>query len=294
MIYLGPTISGAEIGDAEVGLAETIANQAAVTVANALLVERLRAEVDELALLRDRLLRVQEDERKRLARDLHDGAYHTVLDMVRQAQLLARAPVPTGARAPASREDNKGLEALIERGRDAAHELQALYTALYPPQLAHLGLAAVLAYLARTTNRDEALIVRLDTRAVPAERRLPREVEETLYRVARQAVDNALRHGAAREATIRLAREEDGDGARVALTVRDDGRGFVVPTSLGALLSGGHLGIISMRERVEGLGGTFSLASSPGKGTEIRVRVPVPVPSSGAPAEARDAREDEL
>ena len=291
MIYLGPTISGAEIGDAEVGLAETIANQAAVTVANALLVERLRAEVDELALLRDRLLRVQEDERKRLARDLHDGAYHTVLDMVRQAQLLARAPVATGARAPASREDNKGLEALIERGRDAAHELQALYTALYPPQLAHLGLAAVLAYLARTTNRDEALVVRLDTRAFPAEQRLPREVEEALYRVARQAVDNALRHGAAGEATIRLAREEDGDGARVTLTVRDDGRGFVVPASLGALLSGGHLGIISMRERVEGLGGTFSLASTPGVGTEIRVRVPVPASSSGAPVEAR---KDEL
>jgi len=293
MIYLGPKISAAELGDAEVGLAETIASQAAVTVANALLVERLRAEVDELALLRDRLLRVQEDERKRLARDLHDGAYHTVLDMVRQAQLLARAPVPSSAVAPASRED-RGLEALIERGRDAAHELQAVYTALYPPQLDHLGLVAVLEYLARTTNRDEALVVRLDTRAFPAERRLPREVEEALYRVARQAVDNALRHGAAREATIRLALEECEDGKHVALTVRDDGRGFVVPTSLGALLSGGHLGIVSMRERVEGLGGTFSLASTPGAGTEIRVHVPVPVPSSGAPAEAREAREDEL
>ncbi len=286
VIYLGPTISAAELGDAEVGLAETIANQAAVTVANALLVERLRAEVDELALLRDRLLRVQEDERKRLARDLHDGAYHTVLDMVRQAQLLARAPVSVGA-APASHED-KGLEALIERGRDAAHELQALYTALYPPQLVHLGLAAVLAYLARTTNRDEALVVRLDTDMFPAERRLPREVEETLYRVARQAIDNALRHGAAREATIRLAREECEDGEQVALTVRDDGRGFVVPTSLGALLRRNHLGIISMRERVEGVGGTFSLASSPGTGTEIRVRVPVPAASSGAPVNARE------
>jgi len=293
MIYLGPTIAAAELGDAEVGLAETIASQAAVTVANALLVERLRAEVDELALLRDRLLRVQEDERKRLARDLHDGAYHTVLDMVRQAQLIARAPVPTGVAAPAPRDD-KGLEALIERGRDAAHELQALYTALYPPQLAHLGLAAVLAYLARTTNRDEALIVCLDSSAFPTDRRLPREVEETLYRVARQAVDNALRHGAAREATIRLVLEACGDGEQVALTVRDDGRGFVVPTSLGALLRRNHLGIISMRERVDGVGGTFSLASSPGAGTEIRVRVPVPAASSGAPAEARDARGDEL
>ncbi len=195
-------------------------------------------------------------------------------------------------RTPVPRED-KSLEALIERGRDAAHELQALYTALYPPQLDHLGLAAVLEYLARTTNRDEALIVRLDSRAFPTERRLPRAVEETLYRVARQAVDNALRHGSAREATIRLALEACEDGEQVALTVRDDGRGFVVPTSLGALLSGGHLGIVSMRERVEGLGGTFSLASTPDVGTEIRVRVPVPVPasSSGAPA---DAREDEL
>lgn len=266
LLYLGPKRSLTDLSPAELTLAETIASQAAVTIANTLLVERLQAKVDELALLRDRLLHVQEAERKRLARDLHDGAYHTVLDVVRQAQLITQVPVPASAMAPHLYE---GLSTLIERGQDAAYELRTVCATLYPSELADLGLVAALEYLARTTSRDENLVVGLDTKAFPTEQRLPREVEDTLYRVARQALDNVLRHAAAREATVTLALDE----YQVVLTVRDDGQGFIMPVSSATLLRTGHLGLVSMRESIEGRGGTFSAVSAPGAGTEVCVCV---------------------
>lgn len=265
LLYLGPKRSPFGLGDADLRLAETIASQAAVAIANTLLVERLRAKVDELELLRDRLLRVQAEERKRLSHDLHDGAYHAALDVVRQAQLLAGTAPLSDAATPC-------LHALVERGKDVAYELQTLSVNLYPPELGHLGLVAALGYLARTTSRDEDLVTHLTTAMFPTEQRLPREIEDVLYRVARQAIDNALRHAAARAATIDLAL----DGRQVTLAVRDDGRGFAPPSSAAALLRGGHLGLVSMRESIDGLGGLFSVISTPGAGTEVRACVPLP------------------
>lgn len=269
LLYLGPRRAPGDLGSADLSMATTIAVQTAVAVANTLLIERLRAKVAELELLRDRLLHVREEERKALARDLHDGALHTVLDLVRQAQLIAQSAASIDAVAPLG----ERLSALVERGEDAAYELRTVYTAHYPSQLAHLGLVAALEYLARTTSRDENVVVRLETQGFPADHRLPTAVEDTLYRVARQAIDNVMRHAAASMATITLAMEE----TCVTLTVRDDGRGFVLAVSSAVLLRHGHLGLVSMRESIEGLGGAFSVTSAAGAGTEVRACVPLSI-----------------
>lgn len=269
LLYLGPKRLNAEFSGEDLSLAETIATQAAVAIANALLIERLQTKVAELELLRDRLLHVQEEERKHLAQELHDGALHTVLGLVRLADATAEArPSDRAAHDLLS----ERLQLLAERGRDAVYELRAVCTDLYPSELAHLGLVAALEDLARRTSRDENVLVRLSAATFPERCRLPDEIESALYRIAREAIDNVCRHADAEEVKIELGIEWN----NVVLAIRDDGRGFVVPASFGALLRNGHLGLATMRERIERLGGEFVVDSTPGVGTEVRVGIAIP------------------
>jgi signal transduction histidine kinase len=126
--------------------------------------------------------------------------------------------------------------------------------------------------LAKGTSRDENLVVSLDATGFGAERRLPEAVEETLYRVAREAVNNISRHADAAQAWIELTVADE----HVILRVRDNGRGFVVPTTLTTFLRTGHLGLTSLREQVGQLGGVMTVNSRPGQGTEISVRISLP------------------
>ena len=269
LLHLGTKRAASELTDEDLSLAQTVASQASVAIANALLVERLQAQVAELELLRDQLLHVQEEERKRLAQDLHDGPLHTVLDLVRQAEAATESLVYAEAGVQALSER---LHGLAERGRDAAYEVRSVCSELYPSELTHLGLPAALESLARRTSRDENIRVHFSMRDFPIERRLPPAVEETLYRVAREALANVCRHAQATVAQIVLAAQGDW----VWLSVRDDGCGFVVPASLGALVRKGHLGLLSIRDRVQRLGGELTVTSVLGNGTEVSMRVPVP------------------
>jgi len=237
-------------------------------VANAVLVERLRSKVAELRLLRDRLLHIQDEERKRVARDLHDGALHTVLELARQADAMAyRLPA---ADTPA--ELHERLHDLAELGQDAADELRTVCSDLYPAELAHLGLVPALRQLAIETNRDERVIVRVRTTAFPDDCRLPAAIEEALYRVACEALENVVRHARATQAEIDVCL----DGSAVALAIRDDGCGFEGSTSLRAWLRTGHLGVVSMHERLEQLGGQLLVNTAPGRGTEVCAHLTVP------------------
>ncbi len=272
-IILGLKKSRAEFTEKDLTLAETVASQAAVALANSLLVERLQAKVNELELLRDQLLQVRDAERKRLAQDLHDGALHTVLALVRQAESAAEHIT---SRSSDSITLQQRLHDLAERGQDAAYELRSICTDLYPSELSHLGLVAALESLARGTSLNENLVVSFLQSGFPDDRRLSEAVEETLYRVAREAVANISRHAEAERAWIRLTAADD----EVVLSIRDDGRGFVVPPALTALLRTGHIGLASMRERVAQLGGELVIVSHPGAGTEVSARIG---PSTGRP-----------
>jgi two-component system, NarL family, sensor histidine kinase ComP len=262
-LYLGPKRSLAEFSVEDLDLAETVA------IANALLVERLQVKVAELELLQDRFVHVQEQERKCLAQDLHDGALHTVLGLVRWLEITEKTLPPACASPKVL---GQQLHDLAERGRDAAHELRTICAELYPSELAHLGLIAALQSLVREVNRDENLVVHLSIRDFPCESRLPENVEDTLYRIAREALTNVCRHAEAKVARIELALED----GQIVLTVRDNGRGFTPPTAFSTLLRQGHIGLASMRDRIERLGGTLVIRSSPDRGTAITLRLAVP------------------
>jgi signal transduction histidine kinase len=268
LLYLGGKRTRAPLGVDDLNVAKTIASNAAITVANALLVERLQTKVAELELVRDLLLHVAEAERKRLAQDLHDGALHTLLALVRQADGVIE-------RLQSSDDAEDGLvssqiRSIAERGREAAYELRATCTELYPSELEHLGLVAALEGLAEAKNVTEDLEIVFTWRLFPVDCRLAEAVEDTIYRAAREALDNVSRHAGARRAAIELTLEP----AAVVLSIEDDGQGFGAPISTVALLRSGHFGLASMRERAERLGGSLDISSTRGFGARLRVRIP--------------------
>lgn len=281
VLVVGPKQRDAEFVQEDVQLLATLVPLVTIALKDARLVRRLAAQMaalrereQALSALSAQLLHVREAERKHLAQDLHDGPLRAVLELVRRVDGVADAVAAIGSGASALESMPERLRTLAEWGRDAVDELRVVCADLYAPELAHLGIAAALQQLSRSTSREEYVTVEFSANAFPEGYRLPQELEDTLYRITREAVDNVCRHAQATRAQVVLGLEQ-GSPAHIVLTVRDDGCGFAVPASLTALVRAGHLGLASMRERVECLGGAFAVTSAPGEGTEISMCVPV-------------------
>jgi signal transduction histidine kinase len=228
--------------DAE--LATLFAQQAAVAIDNARLYEQARGKA---AL----------EERQRLARELHDSVsqalYGIALNASSAEELFDAAP-----------ERARGLLADVLRLAEAGlTEMRALIFELRPESLEQEGLVGALQKQAASVQARHGLQVELD---VAHEPELPAATKEALYRVAQEALHNAVKHARARTLSLAL---HTGNG-EVQLVVVDDGRGFNPREEFP-----GHLGLRSMRERVAVAGGTFQIDSAPGSGTRLSVRVPL-------------------
>ncbi|HEV8580789.1 MAG TPA: GAF domain-containing sensor histidine kinase [Thermoanaerobaculia bacterium] len=218
------------------------------------------------------------EERQRLARDLHDS----VTQMLTSLNMIAQSLATAWRRDPA--EGERRTERLAQLARSALAEMRALLKELRLPasvnkvetsdvliagivQLRSFGLGAALQWLARDVPSD-APDVRLDLGGYEAQ---AAEIEEVLFRVAQEALANALRHAGARQVRIAAAV----DGAVTRLQVRDDGAGFD-PGRLRAPDQGDGrgLGLQTMRERVEALGGNLSIDTEPGRGTLVEAALP--------------------
>ena len=216
---------------------------------------RLAAEA--LATIHERLIDAQEEERSRIARDLHDdiGQRLTVLSVDLDA--LARAD---GGRATAGRQQ-------IEEARDAvmniAKDAQALSHRLHPARLECLGLPAAAAALCQELSSQGTLEITFNAESVPEG--LSRRVAVCLYRVLQEALQNAIKHSGVPKIAVTLRGEVD----EIELTVRDRGAGFEVSRT-----QAHGLGLTSMQERVRAVRGRLAVLSEPGHGTTIRARVP--------------------
>jgi signal transduction histidine kinase len=217
---------------------------------------RMAEQIQTLLASRQALAVVEE--RNRLARDLHD----TVKQHVFANALLVRAARKQLERDPdAARARLEEAERLAERTQQ---ELIDLIKALRPAALADKGLLGMLrAYIAEWSGRTG---VAVDLRA-QGERPTPLDVEEAFYRAAQEALTNVARHSGASQVEMRLTWMHDA----LAMTVRDDGRGFVEEDAAGM-----GLGLSSMRERIEALGGAF-MVSSGASGTYLEARAPLAV-----------------
>ncbi len=234
-------------------LLQIIANQAAAAVENLRIYGHLRQE-------RERIMRAREEARRELARTLHDG-------LVAQLASLAMGIDHVGTlieREPDSVVEE--LEALKRLTQGLSDEARVLLFELRPVILETQGLVPALEAYVDQLRRSEGPTYHLDTQGL--DRRLPAEVEATVFEVIREAVNNARRHAGAENISVKVAQQY---GAVVA-SVEDDGRGFDVEAVRGGYDRHGHLGLINMQERAEQIDGHLSFSSKPGAGTLVTVR----------------------
>ena len=227
-----------------------------------LLVRKLEANEHAFRRLARSVLRVQEDERRRLARELHDGLGQNLTALKHQLTMLAQELAPDRADLAARAESCVGL---CVRTLADTRQLSRL---LRPQVLDDLGLAEALRWLARTLGESGEVDIQAEVAELPA---LEDEVQTLLFRVAQEALTNVLRHAGARHAVVGLA----GRGGWLTLTIWDDGRGFDAKAALGGALAGGHSGLSGQRERLALYGGRLSVDSVPGQGTRLQAILPM-------------------
>lgn len=202
----------------------------------------------------------QEEERRRLARELHDDAIQSLIALNQRIQLAEFSQQASPA-ADQLQEMQQMVSQLIADLRRQIHALRPIY-------LEDLGLAPALQMLCQEVENADPIAVNFHTDGTV--RRLIPEVEMALYRIAQEALSNVARHADATTATVRLAFTADG----VTLTVRDDGRGFAAPESPADLAPHGHFGLLGIHERAELIGAHLTLHSQLDAGTRLKVEVP--------------------
>jgi len=204
------------------------------------------------------VLHAQEEERKRIAQELHDETVQQLVLVCRQLDYVQSVGGPLPAPA---------VEALRETRRSAAQAVESLRNFardLRPPTLDDLGLVASIRRLMADAAEREKLQGGL--KVVGVERRLPPDVELATFRIAQQALHNVERHARATRITGTITFAE----TRVRLEIADNGVGFTLPDDVD-LAATKHLGLLGMRERAEMLGGRLRIRSEPGRGTSITV-----------------------
>ncbi|MDF3303229.1 GAF domain-containing sensor histidine kinase [Streptomyces tropicalis] len=226
-------------------LLSILGQHAAIALTNARLYERSR----ELTIA---------EERSRLAHELHDAVSQKLFSL----RLTAQAAAALVDRDPARAKEELHQVAVL--AGEAADELRAAVVELRPAALDEDGLVATLRTQIQVLDRAHSARVTFEAHGVRA---LPASQEEALLRVSQEALHNALRHSGAVHVDVTLGRS----GCGAVLRVTDDGSGFD-PTAVRR--AGRHLGLVSMRDRASGVGGSLTVESEPGKGTAIEMEVP--------------------
>jgi PAS domain S-box-containing protein len=206
--------------------------------------------------------RVQEEERKRIARDLHDDVSSSLLTCAQRLDALASAQ-------RLSPQLRGSLEELREKTVEALERVRSYAQDLRPRILDDLGLIAALEWMAE--EMENKYHIKTQVTLTGETRDLHSETQLLLFRIAQEALTNVRRHACATAARITLDCRDD----QATLTIKDNGRGFQLPNRIEDLTGSGCLGIMGMSERAQLLGGTLELTSSPGQGTQVTAKLPL-------------------
>jgi signal transduction histidine kinase len=212
---------------------------------------------DRLRDLGRRLLKAQEEERSRIALELHDDVSQQAVALAIDLQRITDAPPATAQKIV--REAQTRVKSLLKSVHDLSHRL-------HPANLRLVGLLGALGQLQRDLSRP-GIMITVSSEDVAAT--LPDDIALCLFRIAQEAMQNAIKHSGARNIRVQLK----GDKEAIALTVIDDGAGFDVDAAAGK-----GLGLISMHERAESVGGMLRVVSRKGAGTRLQVTVPFYAP----------------
>lgn len=227
----------------------------------------------ELQRLSAKLVSAQEEERRTIARELHDEIGQ-VLTVIKMELSHAQRQIVSGGGSLNLLDDARSItDRALHAVRDISHFL-------HPPLLDDLGLSAAVDWYVQSINKRHELRVELNAENMAA--RLPAEIEVALYRIVQEGLTNVLRHAHARRCIVELVRSPSG----VRVTIRDDGVGFNPAAPRDPEASPG-LGLVGIRERVSQLGGDLHIDSTPGRGTVLTAEFSIP----GAPSMSLESAE---
>ncbi|MBN8579218.1 MAG: hypothetical protein J0L96_01010 [Anaerolineae bacterium] len=201
----------------------------------------------------------QEEERMRLARELHDDTIQAVIALKQRVQLAQKT-----VKDPTSKQSLKELETLSEQ---TVENLRRLTRALRPIYLEDLGLVTALEMLAREISQGNNLIVNFSKTG--QERRLSHDAELSLYRIAQEALNNVVKHSNADKAELMIAFSS----STIQMEISDNGKGFVASKSPTEFAPNGHFGLLGIHERADLIGAKLEIESALGRGTKIKVRL---------------------
>ncbi len=225
---------------------------------------RLYEQVREKEALRGELLQklisAYEDERRRIARGLHDEAGQSLTALILNLEMAERAAPPN---------EQPRLARLRSIAEDTLAELRRVIYGLRPTILDDLGLAAAIRWYVKETIEPRGLEVAMTLSGLDAQR-LPGHVETAVFRIVQETLTNVLKHANAHRVTVEVAQSD----SQIQLRIADDGQGFEA-ASVSRSREGRGMGLMGMRERAELLGGTWKVSSRPGEGTRVEAVIPV-------------------
>lgn len=241
-------------------LLTSIGSQVSEIVSNAWLHLKLVEKEAARQVLLKSLVEAQEEERRRLARELHDGAGQTLTGLLVRLKIIEnKSPLPQ------MQKDLKVMQGLVS---DTIEQIRTLAHQLRPAALEEFGLPLALDALVQDMSRNDGFAA--ECRCDIKNNEVPNEIESVLYRIAQEGLTNVIRHSHATHLSLSVERSPRG----ILMIIEDDGVGFD-PGTLGIRDGKKHLGLVSMRERAEILGGTLDVYTAPEMGTTIQVTIPV-------------------
>ncbi|NUM45227.1 MAG: GAF domain-containing protein [Anaerolineales bacterium] len=258
---LGLCILGKEVENGftqeHIQWAEAMVNQAAVAIQNAWLFEQVRTGNERLQSLSNRLVEIQENERRYIARELHDEAGQALTSLMVGLRILERDAYQPEAVLTGAAELKRLVNEVLEN-------LHRLAVRLRPASLDHLGLIPALQQYIEDFSTRHGVLVQFETMGVDT--RLRGDLETVLYRIVQEALTNVIKHARATRVDVLLERR----GNKLITIVEDNGVGFETAEPM----SGNHLGLFGIRERLEMFNGQLHLESTPNVGTTLFIEVP--------------------
>lgn len=262
LLVLGARRGGGDLAPRDLEILGVVVRQAGAALENEYLLSEVRQYSAQFRRLHRQIVVAREEERKRLARNLHDN---TIQALVGLNYRLAHTRRQAGVEAMAQ------LVALQEEVRTILGEVRGVCLELRPPALDTLGLVPALQSHITEVTAQAPLQIRLEAAALNG-REIPDVVALTLYRFLQEALRNVQKHAAARTVAVELEITAD---ERLVLTVTDDGCGFRPPEKLSTLTQDHHFGLVGLQEQVEAIGGTMQVCSAPGGGCTLLAAVPL-------------------
>ncbi len=250
----------------DIELLMSLANGAGIVMENARLFESLKAQQHVAEQLLAQVVTAQENERERISADLHDSVAQWLVAASYRAQTCSQ--LLSGNGNGKALEELTNMENTIDK---SVKELRRVVIGLRPPALDELGLTHALRQSLDELKRD-GVICKFTEAGMPI--RLPSSVEIAVYRIIQEALTNIRKHANANRVSVRLQFEED----NLLVSVRDNGAGFDLQQTLNNAISGGHVGLLGMKQRVEMLGGELKIKTSKSTGTLISINFPISVP----------------